>query len=840
MSIMLTESSLNLRLRAEEKLDTGGATIPEALSPAETQKLSHELQVHQIELEMQNEALQQANDELKRQAAERANELANIRNELAIILENAPIGISRIIDRKQVWVNRRTEEMFQYSREEMAFHTTRELYPSDEAYERLGQEAYPALAQGKVFETEQELIRKDGTHILVRYVGKAVEPADMSKGTIWLLENITERKQAEMELEQFNIFFNTSSDLMCIADISGYFKKLNPSWENILGYSKEELLSRPFVDFIHPDDVEKTLSVINGNLKSGIPVFSFENRYRCKDGTYKWLIWTSNPFPEQGVTFAIARDITLRKQVEQEREQFYMFFQTSSDIMVIADPNGAFKRTNPACMEILGYSEEELVAKPFIDFVHPDDKQETLDEMARQQEIGYSFKFENRYMCKDGSFRWLSWSAVYNADENCTYATARDVTERKLTDEALKQAKAAAESANRAKSEFLANMSHEIRTPMNGVFGMTQLLEMTALTQEQQTYVDSLKMSGKNLLSLINDILDLSKIEAGKIKLEVEAFSLHHCINNIALIQKQITDEKGLVLNLDFAEEIPRVLLGDQLRVRQILQNLLGNAVKFTPRGSITVSTQLIERHDSSIRIRIAVRNTGIGISPEVIDNIFQSFIQEDGTITRKYGGTGLGLTISRRLAELMGGNITVESSPGAGSCFTVSLPFSVGRDSIATREAPHKTDVYWNGPPLHILFVEDDQVNTVFGTSLLRKLGHNVTVAGNGRECLDMLERDCFDIVLMDINMPIMSGEEALREIRGKEQGTPLHQPVIAVTAYSLLGEKERFVDEGFDGYISKPLAIMELLNEMKRVLESVGRKAGEKCEKASAYHSK
>ncbi len=284
-----------------------------------------------------------------------------------------------------------------------------------------------------------------------------------------------------------------------------------------------------------------------------------------------------------------------------------------------------------------------------------------------------------------------------------------------------------------------------------------------------------------------------------------------------------MTHEKGLVLNLDLDEEIPHVLVGDHLRVKQILLNLLSNAVKFTAKGSITISTRLLERHDSAMLIQMDVRDTGIGISTEALGAIFEPFVQGDGSTTRKYGGTGLGLTICRRVAEIMGGSISIESIPDVGSCFTVTLPFSAAKNTDSTLPA-YKETIGWDGPPLRILFTEDDKVNISIGASMFRKLGHEVVVAENGRECLTALEQGTFDVVLMDIQMPVMNGEEALLEIRRKEQETSRHQPVIALTAFSMRGEEKRFLEEGFDGYVSKPFAVKELIFEIKRVIGMTG----------------
>jgi PAS domain S-box-containing protein len=549
------------------------------------------------------------------------------------------------------------------------------------------------------------------------------------------------------------------------------------------------------------------------------------------DLSHRIMIDGTDEFAELSQSFnalsdSLTMEINERKQSEEAQqkseERLRSIFDNTNTGIAISDINGHIISFNEAFRNLLGYDAEELLHMQWANFTDPDDlilELAYIGEMLAGKRCGY--RMEKRLISNVTTWVDLSMNAIRDELGKLTtfVGVVQDITERKLSESKLLKAKTAAEVANRAKSEFLANMSHEIRTPMNGVIGMTDLLMMTDLTEEQMKYVKTIEVSGDNLLSLINNILDLSKIEAQKVSIEFDEFSLQHCINDCILMQKFGIHEKGLALNVDVAAEIPQVLVGDQLRVKQILINLLGNAAKFTVQGSITISAQVLEQYDASVLVQIAVRDTGIGISAESLEYIFMPFAQEEGSISRRFGGTGLGLTISRHLAELMEGSISVESTPGIGSCFRVTLPFSIVQKADTTGQALPKAMIIWDGTPLRILFVEDDPINTTIGMTLLRKQGHDVVSAENGVECLVALKNGTFDLVLMDIRMPVMNGMDALRQIREKEQGTDRHQPVIALTAFALRGDKEKFLHEGFDGYLSKPFKTNELINEMKLV---------------------
>ncbi len=390
----------------------------------------------------------------------------------------------------------------------------------------------------------------------------------------------------------------------------------------------------------------------------------------------------------------------------------------------------------------------------------------------------------------------------------------------------LREEKARTEEASRLKGEFLANMSHEIRTPMNGVLGMTSLALTTALSGEQREYLETAKTSAESLLVLLNDILDFSKIEAGRLELDPIDFSLRQCLQGAVRTLALRAEQKGVALAYEIEPGVPEHLVGDPHRLRQVLLNLIGNALKFTERGGVEIRVKPEWKTGTEVQLRFSVSDSGIGIPAAQQKVIFEAFRQADGSTTRKYGGTGLGLAICAKLAGLMGGRIWVESEPGRGSTFHFTAHFTpAAAPSAAPAELPAASRAPVAG--LRILLAEDNLVNQKVAVGLLEKMGHRVTVAANGKEALGRFEEQPFDLILMDVQMPEMDGLEATAAIRERERSAGLHVPIVAMTAHTMKGDREKCLDAGMDGYLAKPIRSSDLVEEIGRVigaLESVG----------------
>ena len=666
--------------------------------------------------------------------------------------------------------------------------------------------------------------------------------------------DVTSRKQAEEVLLKAGALqkaiFNSANFSSIATDAKGVIQIFNVGAERMLGYAAAEVMNKITpADISDPQELiarAKELSIEIGTLITpGFEALVFkasrgiediyELTYIRKDGSrFPAVVSVTALRDAQDAIIGyllIGTDNTARKLVEAEQkkldqrlrdQQFYTrsLIESNIDALMTTDPSGIITDVNKQMEALTGCTRDELIGAPFKKyFTDPERAEAAIKLVLSQKKVT---DYELTACARNGKQTVVSYNATTFYDRDRTLqgvlAVSRDVTERKLVEAELQQAKAAAESASRTKSDFLASMSHEIRTPMNAIVGIADLLAKTPLNPEQDKYVQIFRRAGDNLLNLINDILDLSKVEASQLELERTGFSVKDHLEKVTEMVAGRAREKGLALVCEIAPNVPADLVGDPTRLRQVLINLLGNAIKFTESGEVSLRVAPDAGSSVPTALRFTVSDTGIGIPSEKLGQVFEPFTQANSSTTRRFGGSGLGLTISKRLVELMGGRIWAESTVGKGSVFAFAVPFESWAAADRPTAAPAGTGFNAPLPALRILLAEDSPDNCTITMAYLEDTPYRIEIAENGAIAFERFIAGHYDLVLMDRQMPIMDGLTATRTIRAWEQANDrLPTPIIALTASALKRDREMCLAAGCTAFLTKPIKQEVLLQAIK-----------------------
>lgn len=684
---------------------------------------------------------------------------------------------------------------------------------------------------------EWEGLKKDGTTLPLEVSLTSIGAAGEGQFHV-IIRDLSERNTAERALREsekkLRAILNHHYQRTGLMSADGKLLMANETALEAAGVTESEVLGRYFWDTVwweHSTDLQNQLKAAVKRCAEGEFV-RFEVTHPDADGDLHSIDFSLTPLSlmdNEKIDYMVpeGRDITEIRQKERElkesEENYRLIVENQNDLVVKVDAEGRFVFVSPAYCKTFDKSEEELLGQSFMPLVHEEDRASTAKAMESLFTPPYTAYLEQRAMTVAG-WRWLAWSDKAVVDDKgqieAIIGVGRDITERKASEEALQAATQAAEVANRAKSVFLAKVSHEIRTPLTAIVGYGELLEDAELTPEQRKYLAAINTAGNSLSLLINDILDLSKIDAGELVIKQGDVHLRSFIEKVAEVYNRKVAEKCLSFDSNIAANVPDLLEGDSLRLQQVVLNLLGNAVKFTEKGSVGIDVSVVEEVGSRVLLDFAVKDTGIGIPAGLHERIFDPFVQLFDASSQQYAGSGLGLSISRNLAALMGGSVELESQEGLGSTFHLLIPLQRKVGDLSQEPLPEQEPIAWSGPALNLLLAEDNQINIPFIKAVLENLGHKVTTAENGKIALDQLNTTVFDLVLMDIQMPVLGGVEALKALRGQELLSGKRLPVIALTAHALIGDREEYLKMGFDGYLKKPFTTRELVKELSRVV--------------------
>ncbi len=733
--------------------------------------------------------------------------------------------------------------LYGYVRSEMIGMDITELIRRD--HQNKVKEGMDAVTQGQRYYAESVDLKKDGSLVPVEVCASPFNHEGKS-AIICSIRDITDRKLIENALQEsehrFRMMADSAPVLIWIAGLDKLCFFFNKVWLDFTGRTLEQEMGNGWVEGVHPDDYQHCLDIYRSSFDVR-QSFSMEYRLRRYDGEFRWILDNGVPrFDEHGVFLGYIGsciDVTELKQLNQELTESQQRLKLALDggDMGMWDwhiPSGRVLFNERFC-KMLGCSLEEI--EPHVSSweqrVHPDDWP-VINASIKPHLSGETsaYESEHRMLHRDGHWIWVQdrGKVVERDDQGEAQrmvGTHFDVSQRKEVESDLQRAKELAEEATRAKGSFLANMSHEIRTPLNAIIGMAYLAQQTQLTPRQRNYLEKIHLSGQHLLGIINDILDFSKIEAGKLSVDSTGFVLDNVFSMVRNILNDKLKAKGLDLIVTISSDVPHELVGDPLRISQVLVNFVSNAVKFSDSGDILLAVNLVEDNDQGLLLRFSVTDYGIGLTEEQQSQLFQPFIQADISTTRLYGGTGLGLAVSKNLAELMGGSVGVESEFGQGSTFWFTA--QLGKASIhsgtdasnlnsfqssdfagASMEAGTALEKLESIHGARVLLVEDNEINQELATDFLVGAGLVVEVAENGRIALDKVASAPYDLVLMDMQMPEMDGLTATREIRKDKRFKEL--PIVAMTANAMASDREQCLLVGMNDHLAKPIVPNQL----------------------------
>ncbi|HQP11990.1 MAG TPA: PAS domain S-box protein [Candidatus Omnitrophota bacterium] len=688
--------------------------------------------------------------------------------------------------------------------------------------------AYRKVVESGTFMIEEiGLRRKTGASLVVSLLLVAVVDARKRLKYIdGIVKNISTLKHAEQRQQEskelFESVFNNSAAAIIVMDREARILAWNPFAEKMLGMDKRDLFNKPFPELFPAKQWQKLSALPIWDKEAASEI---EAQIHNKDGADIDINMFISYFNDSSggrmgsvaLILDVSRQKTAERRIRESENKIRIILDNSAAAITMTDAQERIVSWNKFTEEMLGKTREELYLKP-VSSLYPPAEWEKI-RGARIREKGAMHHLETKVLGHDASVIDVDLSVTIIKDSNGeitgSVGIMQDITRQKKIHQELLRAKIMAEEANSAKSMFLANMSHEVRTPMNTIMGMLDLTLDTPLTDEQRENLTTIKSAADILLSLLNDILDLSRVEAGKLQLERIELNIENIIRSVCTGLSVLARKKDLALVWDVDPGVPGILIGDPIRLRQILVNLINNAIKFAFRGEIKTKVTILALDDKMCELQFSVADQGIGIAQDKLQSIFEVFSQADTSTTRKFGGTGLGLAISSRLVDLMGGRIWVESEEYKGSTFWFTAKFMVAAPQPAPPvEAAPLADAM--SPPLaaglepghlRILLAEDNIVNQKIAVRMLEKRGWTVQTADNGKQVLERLDEEEFDVILMDAQMPLMDGYEATKRIREREAGTEAHIPIIALTARAMSGDRKRCMLAGMDGYVTKPI---------------------------------